>query len=83
MNVVCVADALDYENIAADTYKGMIMFIREFFFIQQRIPDSPIFKVMCNGDVYSVETFITEEFKKTVEANHLTGFCFEEVGDFG
>lgn len=82
MNVVCVADALDYKNIVADTYKDMIMYIREFAFVRQKLPDSPIFKVMCNGYVYVAATFITGEFKEIVEANHLTGFRFREMGDF-
>lgn len=82
INILCAADALDLDNIIADLYAGKIGYIRKFSFIREKIPKAPIFKVMCEGNIYVGDVFVTEEFKKAVEENGLTGFRFEEVGDF-
>lgn len=82
LNILCVADALDLNNIIANTYEGKITYIRKFSFVKERIPKAPIFKVMCEGRIYTVDAFVTEAFKEIVDGNGLMGFHFEEVGDF-
>lgn len=82
LNILCVADALDLNNIIA-TYNGeAITYIRKFSLIKEKIPKAPIFKVICEGSIYTGAAFVTEEFKKNVDENGLMGFRFEEVGDF-
>lgn len=41
----------------------------------------PIFKLRCNGHVDSFKVWVTDEFKKYVEENNITGFDFLEVYD--
>ena len=82
MHVLCAADALDTENIVANIYDNMIGYIRKFAFNPEALPDSEIFKVICQTRIYSSAIFVTDRLKKMVEENHLTGFNFKEIGDF-
>ncbi len=82
LNILCVADALDLNNIEADSYKGKVTYIRKFSFIKEKIPKAPIFRVMCEKSIYTGAAFVTEAFKENVDRNGLMGFRFEEVGDF-
>ncbi len=41
-----------------------------------------IFEVLCEGELYEGEVFVKDEFKKIIEENGLTGFSFEEVGEY-
>ena len=80
LNILCVADALDLNNIIATYNGGAITYIRKFSLIKEKIPKAPIFKVICEGSIYTDAAFVTEAFKENVDG--LMGFRFEEVGDF-
>lgn len=82
LNILCVADALDLNNIKAKFYEGKITYIKKFSFVKEKLPRVPIFKVMCEGRIYTGAVFVTEDFKENVDKNELIGFRFEEVGDF-
>ena len=82
MHVLRVADALDLDNIIADTYAGKTGYIKKFAFKEERIPPFPIFRILCEGELYEGEVFVKDEFKKIIEENGLTGFSFEEVGEY-
>ncbi len=81
MHVLRVADALDLDNIIADTCAGKIGYIKKFAFKEERIPPFPIFRILCEGMLYTGVIFVKDEFKKIIEENGLTGFSFEEVGE--
>lgn len=68
--------------IIADTYAGKIGYIKKFAFKEERIPPFPIFRILCEGRLYTGVIFIKDEFKKIIEENGLTGFSFEEVGEY-
>ncbi len=82
MHVLCVADALDLDNIIANTYAGKIGYIKKFAFKEERIPPFPIFRILCEGQLYTGVIFVKDEFKEIIERNGLTGFSFEEVGEY-
>lgn len=82
MHVLCVADALDLDNIIANTYAGKIGYIKKFAFKEERIPPFPVFRILCEGRLYTGVIFVKDEFKKIIEENGLTGFSFEEVGEY-
>jgi len=82
MHVLRVADALDLDNIIASKYEGRIWDIKKFVFKKEKIPKSLIFEVLCEGELYEGEVFVKDEFKEIIERNGLTGFSFEEVGEY-
>ena len=69
-------------DIKAKFYEGKITYIKKFSFVKEKLPRVPIFKVMCEGRIYTGAVFVTEDFKENVDKNELIGFRFEEVGDF-
>ncbi len=82
MHILCIADVLDLDNIIASKYEGQIWDIKKFVFKKEKIPKSLIFEVLCEGELYEGEVFVKDEFKKIIEENGLTGFSFEEVGEY-
>ncbi len=66
----------------ASKYEGQIWDIKKFVFRKEKIPKSLIFEVLCEGELYEGEVFVKDEFKKIIEENGLTGFSFEEVGEY-
>lgn len=84
VNVLNIIDAIDYEKAKLrklDT--GLVVGIEKYAFNYDKIKESPIFKVLLNGRIFSTEVFVTSETKTIAEDEKLTGFSFLEVWDSG
>lgn len=80
INVVTVLDAIDYEKSIYKTYRDgkRIMAFKKYVFLPNIVKDVSIFKITDEKTRY---VFVSDEFKKIVEANNLSGFKFKLVWD--
>ncbi|RJV89288.1 imm11 family protein [Longicatena caecimuris] len=80
VNVTCVLDCLDREksNVVLFPSSERIMAIKEFAFSMDMIGNNILFKIPEKSKSFS---FATEEFKKIVEENGLTGIKFIPLWD--
>ena len=80
VNTTTVLEALDYEKSEYRTYSDgkRIMLIEEYVFIEAKVKDVPIFKIVDERTRYD---FVSESFKEIVEENELKGFKLELVWD--
>lgn len=78
INVITVLDAIDYQNSDYKTFRDgkRIMAFKKYAFFNSKILNVPIFKIIDEKTRYA---FVSDEFKKIVETNELTGFKFELV----
>lgn len=76
VNVTTVLDCIDYQRSRYKTFRDgkRIMRFTEYAFDAQKIEGVHIFKIK---DEPLKRPFVSEEFKKAVEKNCLTGFRFE------
>lgn len=82
LNILSVLDALDMNKVEGDSFNDILYYIKKFSFISEKLSGVPAFKVMLYGDIYEPEVFVSEEFKRVVEENKLTGFDFQLIGEF-
>ncbi len=83
VNTLCIEDAIDYKKAELrmlDT--GLIVGIEKYSFIENKVCNIPMFKVLLNDRIYSTEIYVTSEFKNKVEEAKLEGFKFIEVWEF-
>ena len=78
INVVTVLNAVDYPNSVYKTFRDgvRIMSFKKYAFLPDIVDSVPIFKI---SDEKLRWAFVSDEFKQTVEANHLLGFDFKLV----
>ena len=78
INVIDVIDCLDYEKSELKLFpsSGRVMRVIKYAFRTEKLKNATIFKLpeFPNGISY-----VTEEFKKIVEENNITGFKFKEL----
>lgn len=73
-------DALNYEKVKLEYLKsGLAIGVLKYSFLENMVEGVPIFKILLNGNVYSVDIFISTELKRTIEENNLEGLIFNEV----
>ncbi|MBE5862793.1 MAG: hypothetical protein E7295_08080 [Lachnospiraceae bacterium] len=81
INVISVLDVLDYQKAKYKTFRDgkKIMWIEKYEFkMCKDLESSHIFKLI---DEKRGDPFVSDEFKKIVEKNELTGFHFELAWD--
>lgn len=81
INVTAVLDVIDYEKSVYKTFSDgkRIMFFEKYAFKESpELMQHHIFKIV---DEPRRSPFVSDEFKKAVEDNHLTGFRFKLVWD--
>jgi hypothetical protein len=57
---------------------GLRVGFEKYSFYQEKVEDEHIFRIYLDDRIQS-KVFVTDQFKETVESNHLTGFKFIEV----
>lgn len=80
INIVTVLDAIDYEKSIYKTFRDgkRIMCFNRYSFLPKVVENVPIFKIIDEKTYFA---FVSDEFKKVVEDNKLSGFRFELVWD--
>ena len=81
INVVAVLDVIDYQSSKFRTFsdgKRIMAFEKYAFRMCADLTKHNIFKIV---DEKKRRAFVTEEFKRAVEENQLTGFKFKLVWD--
>lgn len=80
INIITVLKAIDYEKSVYDTFSDgkRIMSFDKYSFLPQVVSGIPIFKIT---DEKIGRGFVSDEFKKVVEENKLSGFKFKLVWD--
>lgn len=80
VNVVRVLDCIDYEKAEYKKFKhsGKIMLFTKYAFKTEIIMKENIFKII---EQPLSSFFVSDEFKRLVEKNNLTGFLFELAWD--
>ena len=53
--------------------------LEKYSFLENKIRDVNIFRVMLNDHIHSTVTFVSSDFKAKVEENNLVGLKFEKV----
>ena len=75
-------DALNYKKTEFEYLKsGLAIGVLKYSFIENMVACVPIFKIFLNGNVYSIDIFVSTELKKTIEECKLEGLVFTEVWD--
>lgn len=78
-NVINIVDCVDYERSEIKLYStGRIMRFKKYVFFSEKLNKVNIFKI---PDKPKSAPFVTEEFKKKIEKNKLTGFRLVLVWD--
>lgn len=80
INVVTVLKAIDYEKSIYKMFRDgkRIMAFKKYAFLTEVIQGVAIFKITDEKTRYA---FVSDEFKKVVEKNNLSGFRFKLVWD--
>lgn len=80
INVTTVLKAIDYEKSEYVTFSDgiRVLAFEKYAFLIDVVKDIPIFKI---SDESTRSAFVSDEFKKIVESNNLTGFRLELVWD--
>lgn len=82
LNIISVIDAADYDKCRIIRFSnGLAREYETHAFKPEKVKDAHLFKILLEGRVERLETFVSTEFKKRVEENGLTGFYFTEVWD--
>ena len=76
INVTTVLKAIDYEKSEYVTFSDgiRVLAFEKYAFITDVVKNIPIFKI---SDESTRSAFVSDEFKKIVESNNLTGFRLE------
>lgn len=78
-NICNIVDALDFENSKYDLFdideNEKMLAVEKYVLKKDRVKDVNIFKIGEDN----IPNFVSEKFKKIIEANNLTGFDFLEV----
>lgn len=73
-------DAVDHDSSEIRSLSsGLEVEYLSYSFIEEKIENANIFKVLLNNNHYTTKIFVTSEFKDIVEQNGLTGIKFTEV----
>ena len=80
INVIKVIDAIDYEKSKYTKFRDgkRILAFDKYVFIPEKVSEIPIFKI---SDEKHRWPFVSDELKRIIEANNLTGFNFKLVWD--
>ena len=80
VNIVRVLDCIEYEKSEYKKFPNSrkVMRFKKYYFKPEIISNEHIFKIK---DMPLSAPFVSDEFKKVVEENNLTGFKFELVWD--
>lgn len=80
INVINVSDCIDYEKSKYKTFRDgkRIMRFTKYVFDEKKIEGMSLFKIK---DELLKRPFVSEEFRKRVVDNNLTGFKFELAWD--
>lgn len=80
INVVNVMDCIDYEKLKYKTFRDgkRIMRFTKYVFDEGKIEGANLFKIK---DEPLKRPFVSDEFRKRVFENYLTGFKFELAWD--
>lgn len=74
INVTNVLDCVDYANAGVTRFRsGRVMLFEKYAFLKDKVKQQHVFKIVEEPLRY---LFVSDDFKKTVEENQLTGFCF-------
>jgi len=78
INVIDVIDCLDYEKSELKLFpsSGRVMRVIKYAFRTEKLKNASIFKL---PEFPNSISYVTEEFKKIVEDNNITGFKFKEL----
>lgn len=78
INVTDIIDCLDYDKSEIKRFpsSGRVMRVTKYSFIKSKLKNAIIFKL---PEFVKTTCYVTEEFKKVVEENHIKGFKFEEL----
>lgn len=74
-------EVVDFDNsdFEYDEEKQEIYMTDALAFYPEKIKNSHLFKIMGHGRALQMSTFISDQFKKTVEQHQLTGLTFSEL----
>lgn len=78
INVTDIIDCLDYEKSEVKYFSSSnrVMDIEKYAFHSEKLKKATIFKI---PEFPKGISYVTEEFKKVVEENNITGFKFKEL----
>lgn len=72
---------IDFENseFEYDEKEDFIFMIDKLAFLPEKIENTHLFKINNKGHYFKSATFVSDEFRKVVEKNNLTGLKFSEL----
>ncbi len=78
INVTDIIDCLDYEKSELKRFpsSGRVMRVTKYVFRTKKLKNATIFKL---PEFPKGISYVTEQFKKVVEENNITGFKFKEL----
>ncbi|MCT4583684.1 MAG: hypothetical protein N4A54_02055 [Peptostreptococcaceae bacterium] len=80
VNILSFLDIIDFEKSTLRTLKsGLISEVKKYELRKSVLENQKIFKFYLNNQKNVVDILVTDEFKKAVEENNLSGFKFIEV----
>lgn len=83
LNIVDIktSEIIDFEQseFEYDEKNDTIFMIDKLAFLPQKLQNSHLFKIKNKGHYFKSATFVSDEFRKTVEQHNLTGLKFSEL----
>lgn len=78
VNVIDIIDCLNYDKSELKYFSssGRVMDVEKYVFKTEKLKNATIFKL---PEFPKGISYVTEEFKKAVEENNITGFKFKEL----
>ena len=78
INVLDIVDALDHTNseISFNSASGRVSRIKKYVFDKEKIKGKYLFKI---PETKGLEVYVSEEFKKIIEAEKLEGLDFKKL----
>lgn len=78
VNVIDIIDCLNYDKSELKYFSssGRVMDVEKYVFKTEKLKNATIFKL---PEFPKSISYVTEEFKKAVEENNITGFKFKEL----
>lgn len=78
VNVIDIIDCLNYDKSELKYFSssGRVMNVEKYVFKTEKLKNATIFKL---PEFPKSISYVTEEFKKAVEENNITGFKFKEL----
>lgn len=82
MNILKYVEGIDYEKSKLHIVGGKyIVGVDEYVFLDI-VKQIPIFKLNLKGFRWNMAIFISDDFKKLLQDNKVTGVLFEELYEF-